>query len=101
PSPHHPLHTFPTRRSSDLHVVHLVGPGVIEILALEIDFGAAEMLAHALGEIQRARPADVMFEMGVHLRLERGIGLGVRVGLLQLDRKSTRLNSSHVAISYA
>ena len=42
------------------HVVHLVGAGMVQLLALEVDLRAAEMLGHALGEIERARAADVM-----------------------------------------
>ena len=42
------------------HVVHLVGAGVVQLLALEVDLRAAEMLGQALGEIERARTADVM-----------------------------------------
>ena len=34
-------------------VVHLVGAGVVQLLALEIDLGAAEMLGQPLGEIER------------------------------------------------
>ena len=42
------------------HVVHLVRAGVIEVLALEVDLGAAEMRGQPLGEIERRRPADVV-----------------------------------------
>ena len=35
------------------HVVHLVRAGVIELLALEIDLGAAAVLGEALGKIER------------------------------------------------
>ena len=38
------------------HIVDLVGAGVVELVALEIDFCAAQMLGQALGEIERARP---------------------------------------------
>src|SRR5689334_23585862 len=57
---HRHLHSFPTRRSSDL--------------------------ADALGR----RPADAVFVEDEFVR-----------GSLGLDRKSTRLNSSHSSISYA
>ena len=45
------------------HVVDLVRAGVVQLLALEVDLGAAEMLGQALGEIERARPADIMREV--------------------------------------
>ena len=66
-------------------VVDLVAAGVVELVALEVDLGAAEMLGQPLGEIERARPAGVVGAEVVELRLERGIGLGVLVGLLELE----------------
>ncbi len=67
-------------RQHDLaeHVVHLVRAGVVELLALEVDLGAAEMLGEALGEIERRGPADIVLEIAVHLGLEGRIGLGRR-----------------------
>src|SRR5436853_7407920 len=63
---HHPdLHSFPTRRSSDL--------GDPCLLADHL----ADLLPH------------------------RRLGDEVEVGVGILDRKSTRLNSSHLGISYA
>src|SRR5205814_9260667 len=80
PNRAHPdLHSFPTRRSSDL-----AGPGEsrIEIVAaVHVDRAGLDLAADALGCIHVARP-------------DRG-GQAVR------DRKSTRLNSSHLGISYA
>ena len=81
-------------RDHDLaeHVVDLVRAGVIELLALEIDFCAAEMLGQSLGEIKRRRPADIVLEVAVHLGLERRIGLGVGIGLFQIeDQRHQRL----------
>ena len=74
-------------RDHDLaeHVVDLVRAGVVQLLALEIDFRAAEMLGQAFGEIKRRRPADIVLEIAVHLRLERRIGLGVGIGLFQIE----------------
>jgi hypothetical protein len=68
-------------------VVHLVGAGVVQLVALEIDLGAAEVLREAFGEIQRARAADVMDQVVVHLRLEDAIALGLVVGLLELENE--------------
>ena len=36
-------------------VVDLVRAGVVQLVALEVDLGAAEMLGQPLGEIERAR----------------------------------------------
>src|SRR5207253_11304284 len=75
-SSHHlDLHSFPTRRSSDL-------PGIPE-----------EQRSRLFDRFWQARGAD-----------RRGLGLGLAIakGIAEAqDRKSTRLNSSHVAISYA
>ena len=64
-------------------VVDLVGAGVIEVLALEIDAGAAALLCQPLGKMKRARPADERFEQPVELGLEGRIA----AGLFVLDRQ--------------
>src|SRR5664279_2793635 len=69
------------------HIVDLVRAGMVELLALEIDFRATEMLGQALGVIQRRRPTDIVLEIAVHLRLKRWIGLGVGVSLLQIENQ--------------
>src|SRR5438067_9346708 len=69
------LHSFPTRRSSDLHPSQLyeaLCEGLLLFLLL--------LVAERRGV--RHRP-------------------GIVSGLFLIDRKSTRLNSSHVSISYA
>src|SRR5207248_10622638 len=80
------LPSFPTRRSSDLGPGHRVrevfteGGGVPGLVAVEQDAtGNALKLA---------------------LSYAKGIGC-TRGGVLETDRKSTRLNSSHRTISYA
>ena len=45
-------------------VVDLVGAGVVEVLALELDLRPAALLAQPLGVIQRRRPADVVLQAG-------------------------------------
>src|SRR4051794_40561116 len=45
------------------------------------------MLGQALGEIERARAADVMGEIGGHLGLEGRIVLRLAVGLLELENE--------------
>src|SRR5437870_9733142 len=69
------LHSFPTRRSSDLRTVRFIG-------GLMSDFGAVG------GEIYEVPMAG-------------GTPVSLTPGFRGSDRKSTRLNSSHVAISYA
>src|SRR5262249_13595174 len=81
------------------HVVHLVRARVIELVALEIDLGAAEMLGQPLGEIERARPAHIVLQIAGHLGLEIGIRLGPRIGLLQLEHeRHQRLGDETAAI---
>ncbi len=41
-------------------IVDLVRTGVVQLFALEIDLGAAEMFGEAFSEIERARAADIM-----------------------------------------
>lgn len=74
-------------RQHDLaeHVVHLVRTGVVELFALQVNLGAAEMLGETLGEIERRGPADIVLEIAVHLGLEGRIGLGRGVGLFQIE----------------
>src|SRR5262245_23480637 len=68
-------------------VVDLVGAGMVEFVALEVDLRAAEMSGEPLREIERRGPADIMLEKGRKLGLEGGIGAGGRVGLLELQNE--------------
>src|SRR5437773_8672922 len=70
------LHSFPTLRSSDLlyHLVRRVNLGVQQHLAGQLDL-------------------EVLDLPGAHKRADRFA--------CRQDRKSTRLNSSHITISYA
>src|SRR5205814_10471348 len=95
---HLDLHSFPTRRSSDLAVVDVIVEEVARYLRLK---RAGERLLRAECEVSdtqkirdRGRP-----ELGVDLANLMGDAL--RVQVLDEDRKSTRLNSSHLGISYA
>src|SRR5690606_41307287 len=76
---HRDLHSFPTRRSSDLSRKEHVGRRLCD-LELDRRFQA---------QVTRLRRADLDMIPSDDTRLELG------------DRKSTRLNSSHVKISYA
>src|SRR5690606_41882489 len=88
-------HRLPTRRSSDLQPRQLEGrQGVagLELQGLLQVVARRRLIAHAgpaqLGQTQQLAHACAAI-------LEQGL-----VGVEQ-DRKSTRLNSSHVKISYA
>ena len=79
-------------------VVDLVRAGVVQLVALEIDLRSPEMFGEPFRKVERRRPADVMLEEGIELGLERGIGLRVGVGLLQLeDERHERLRHEPAA----
>src|SRR5690606_41843105 len=83
PGAHGALHSFPTRRSSDL------------LQRVAIGFGIAAVVGIALGavvgqSIWAMRGLDPIFQI-----------TAPRAMPTTADRKSTRLNSSHVKISYA
>src|SRR5439155_20277916 len=96
---HRDLPSFPTRRSSDL---------VAFLLArLCVRTGDAPRAARLLEEFLDANP-DHPWAVGYLGQIEAADGRAERSRLLTErytaltgDRKSTRLNSSHVAISYA
>ena len=58
--------------------------GVIELVAFEVDFGAAEMLSHALGKIKRAWPAHIMGVQARQFRMEGRIAARLTIGALEL-----------------
>ena len=65
-------------------VVDLVGSGVEEVFALEVDFGSAEFFGEALGEVEgRGASAVVVEELG-EAGLVGGVGGGFGVGGFEL-----------------
>src|SRR5690606_41594069 len=84
---HPALHSFPTRRSSDLGIV------MYELLTGQLPFESDNVMELVHSHIaRRAVPPS---------RLNPAIPDVLGDIVLKLDRKSTRLNSSHVKISYA
>src|SRR5207245_9687991 len=77
---HRDLHSFPTRRSSDLQPARL-----------EWDFNALNRWP-----VESTRPCHNRCKLAVQFMLARHVEVE-----LYGDRKSTRLNSSHGSISYA
>ena len=67
------------------HVVHLVRASVVQLLAFEIDLGAAQVLGEAFGVIQRRWPADIVFEIAIHFSMKCRVGLCVGVSLLKIE----------------
>src|SRR5205807_10584557 len=88
-SPHHrALHSFPTRRSSDLTIIVFLSYLTSLYEPLEHMTSTAQTIQEAAAE------ADRVSEV---LELEPD----VKDKPNAIDRKSTRLNSSHLVISYA
>src|SRR5207249_12195850 len=95
-APHPDLHSFPTRRSSDL-IRQLGIKGLADLLQAGFDHGVTFW--------------DSADQYGSHPHLKEGLRRVAREKVTILtktrattadeDRKSTRLNSSHVSISYA
>src|SRR5207249_10272549 len=95
-APHHlHLHSFPTRRSSDLVVAKEPMAENRRRRVCDPDLGRVVQQCPSAGAA-RLRPAS---------RVRGGplpsTGRYRRKWLRRIDRKSTRLNSSHVSISYA
>src|SRR5690606_41732986 len=98
---HQHLHSFPTRRSSDLEAVH--GPErMIMEAALNLQGLRQEMAGLSLAEQRLSTCGNDLDSEDVFSGVAYDKGrfflewMEKQVG----DRKSTRLNSSHVKISY-
>src|SRR5207253_10568580 len=93
-------HSFPTRRSSDLvrdeSCCKLLDPTVADLDAALGDRGDVRIVGD---DDDRAALALEAPEQPDHVGLVLGVQFAGR--LVGQDRKSTRLNSSHVATSYA
>ena len=80
------LLTHAPRQQNLAHaVVNLVGTSVTELIALEVNLGAAQMRGQAGGKIKWAGPTDIVLEIAVELGLEGWIGLRRSVGVLDLE----------------
>jgi hypothetical protein len=77
-------------------VVNLVGAGVVEVLALEVDLRAAEHLRPAPGVVDRRRAADEMLQLVFVLGTERRIGLRCGVGLLQFIERPNSVSATKI-----
>src|SRR5690606_40201006 len=89
------LHSFPTRRSSDLDVLHLgAGTGGNAALARAVD----DVRLAPLDRRHGVDDGDLALDF---LVVDLALDLLGDVAHAGQDRKSTRLNSSHVKTSYA
>src|SRR5262249_9591073 len=66
-------------------IIDLVRAGVIELVALEIDFGAAETPGQPSSKIRGRGPADIVVEELVELGLEGGVFLRRVIALLEVE----------------
>src|SRR5207249_6627479 len=97
PTPHLLLHSFPTRRSSDLDEF----PDISDP-ALRGTASIGRRLQDPLSELVKIDPQHVgvgLYQHDVSSKHLKEMLEGVIESCV--DRKSTRLNSSHVSISYA
>src|SRR5690348_12749505 len=94
---HRDLHSFPTRRSSDLAAL------VPQQRALQDRLGHQHHVARRAGETEvLVGPHAGVGQLDPRRSSLPLLALGQRLfQLLVVDRKSTRLNSSHPSISYA
>src|SRR5439155_19819886 len=90
-APHPALHSFPTRRSSDLHRPDRAG-------VADVRYHRPTRDVHGRPERHRRVLPALAGEPGQSRADARG---REEIFVSARDRKSTRLNSSHVAISYA
>src|SRR5690606_42079482 len=86
---HPALHSFPTRRSSDLKTLEEALPGVEFV-----DISQASMWMRTIKSAEEHK----LIREGARVC---DVGGAACVAAIKTDRKSTRLNSSHVKISYA
>src|SRR5207249_5884404 len=101
PASHRARHPFPTRRSSDLAPCADPPSGG---LAREDERDVVAAEPHGVGE----RDRDLCLARAIRDVVEIALGVADLLidrrredALAHRDRKSTRLNSSHVSISYA
>src|SRR5207249_7443329 len=91
--PHPALPSFPTRRSSDLRSIELEPEKFESYLK---DEGLERVVKIRSDRKETLKPGREVFSRCAKTLLK--VGAGAADGQ---DRKSTRLNSSHVSISYA
>src|SRR5690606_41234691 len=94
----HSLHSFPTRRSSDLSFMDIVQYDFSYMFYYSERPGtlAAKKFADDIPLDTKKRRLQEIIEKQNTLSLKRN-----QMDVGKIDRKSTRLNSSHVKISYA
>src|SRR5690606_39665175 len=98
---HRNRHSFPTRRSSDLFSQMTEAEGAVVPLLIKSDVhGSTEALRDALTKLSNDEVKVKVISSGVGGITESDATLAAASNavIIGLDRKSTRLNSSHVKI---
>src|SRR5205814_6169080 len=95
PRPHRALHSFPTRRSSDLVLFN--APAASLGSAYPVDVTASSTLDLSNTAANSTTTLGALNRIGGNTFSVVGSGRTLTFA----DRKSTRLNSSHLGISYA
>ena len=67
------------------HIIDLVRTGMVQLVALEIDLRAAEMLGQARREIERRGAAHIVPPQILHLRLECPLFLGLVIRSFEIQ----------------
>src|SRR5205807_5232320 len=99
--PSRPLPSFPTRRSSDLAKTLLDRTGALAEHPGGVGARPRRAVLDAPPLVGAGRVADPLTLLGHALRQAGGLAAQALGPSTVADRKSTRLNSSHLVISYA
>ena len=70
------------------HVVDLMRTRVVEVLALEVDLSASQVLGHVVREIEQRRPARVVVEQTRKLCGKGRVSVVAAIRLLKLDDRT-------------
>ena len=80
-------------------VVHLVGAGMVQILALEVDLRATKHFGPAFGMVDRRRPPNEMFQLVFVLGAKSLVSLRFGIGGLEfVERREQRLGDENTAV---
>src|SRR5207248_4519290 len=99
PLDHQPLHSFPTRRSSDLLSQTNTSSNAKAGVMIRQDSTASS--AYYFATVTPGNGIFVQFRKSAGAGAQTLVKLSGSVPVYLADRKSTRLNSSHRTISYA
>mmetsp|Transcript_18127 Transcript_18127/g.28119 ORF Transcript_18127/g.28119 Transcript_18127/m.28119 type:complete len:301 (+) Transcript_18127:2712-3614(+) len=80
------------------HVVDFMRAGVVQLVALHVNFGTAQFLRQAFGVIKRAGATHIMLPEEIHLSPEAVVGLGLFILFLKAqDQRHQRLGHKAAA----